>query len=215
LPDSIGGMTRLKTLNISDNSKLSGLPAGICLIGTKLQNLRAARCKLARLPDAFGSGLSGLRTLDLEDNDLECLPDSFGGLTRLTHLRVNRNRLKTLPESIGALGQLRTLFMGNNPFESYPFSVGVLQVKRPFGPYKVDEREVRGDQWRLRKAPCKIHTSKVKVKDQVGVKLVGSVSAIHGAVSLDYSGLSITASKQQKQTVQRSLGSQCSIVWES
>jgi Leucine-rich repeat (LRR) protein len=52
-----------------------------------------------------------LKKLDLEDNDLNCLPESIGNLVNLEELNLNVNDLNCLPESFGNLVNLKKLYL--------------------------------------------------------------------------------------------------------
>ena len=43
--------------------------------------------------------MENLSVLDLSNNQLASLPDTFGGLRSLTRIEVNNNRLKSLPRA--------------------------------------------------------------------------------------------------------------------
>jgi leucine-rich repeat protein SHOC2 len=101
LPDSIGNISTLEELNLTDNH-------------------------LIELPESIGS-LTNLKELSLEDNYLEYLPDSIGNLVNLTHLFIGTNELSRLPENIGNLNNLNYLFLGWNSLEYLPSSFGELR----------------------------------------------------------------------------------------
>ena len=67
LPEAIGSLASLQTLELSDN-RLSSLPAGMGKLG-------------------------GLLTLGLRSNALAALPVEIGGLGALTYLDVSMNHL--------------------------------------------------------------------------------------------------------------------------
>jgi len=71
LPDSIGNLTNLNTLNLGGNKYLGGN-------------------QLTTLPKSIGN-LNNLNELYLENNQLTTLPDSIENLTNLTHLYLNDN----------------------------------------------------------------------------------------------------------------------------
>ena len=73
------------------------------------------------LPECIGE-LSNLSVLDLEDNNIQHLPN-IGYLTTLTYLDLGFNRLNTLPESIGKLYNLDTLNLNNNSLTTLPNSI--------------------------------------------------------------------------------------------
>ena len=100
LPSSIGNLTGLTELYLSDN-------------------------KLTSLPSSIGN-LSRLKTLLLENNKLKALPPSIGNLRQLTGLYLINNQLTKLPSSIGNLRQLTTLYLKNNQLTELPSSIGNL-----------------------------------------------------------------------------------------
>ena len=83
LPDSIGKLTNLQTLNCWNN-------------------------KLTVLPDSIGK-LTNLQTLYCGCNQLSSLPDSIANLTKLQNLYCGGNQLTSLPDSIGKLTNLQEI----------------------------------------------------------------------------------------------------------
>jgi len=65
--------------------------------------------------------------LDLSNNLLLCLPDSFCELTHLTRLDLSKNRLQDLPEYFGNLRSLRQLDLYSNELERLPVTFGQLK----------------------------------------------------------------------------------------
>ena len=89
LPDTVGKLTALQTLDLSGN-------------------------QLSALPDAVGK-LTALQILDLNDNQLSALPDAVGRLTALQFLHLNSNQLSALPDAVGRLTALQTLDLRRQP----------------------------------------------------------------------------------------------------
>ena len=83
--------------------------------------------QLTSLPDSFGN-LSALIELGLHNNQLTSLPDSFGDLTALTELRLDQNKLPFLSDSFGNLRALIELGLHNNQLTSLPDSFGDLSA---------------------------------------------------------------------------------------
>ncbi|CAN4083615.1 unnamed protein product [Withania somnifera] len=108
LPDSIGKLSSLITLDLSEN-------------------------RITVLPTTIG-GLSSLQKLDLHSNRIVELPDSFGDLLNLVYLDLSGNNLKllptnsnmisVLPETIGSLVSLRKLIVETNDLEELPHTIG-------------------------------------------------------------------------------------------
>jgi len=130
LPESIGNLSKLKSIYITDSS-LESLPESI----GNLSNLSSLTINNSddfyslELPESIGN-LSNLRTLNLANNSLETLPESIGNLSKLMILHLENNSLETLPESIGNLSQLRSLNLKNNSLETLPESIGNLSQLR-------------------------------------------------------------------------------------
>jgi hypothetical protein len=123
LPESIGNLTNLKILDLSMND-LTALPESIGNL-TKLETLDFANNKLTALPESIGN-LTNLETLDLYMNKLTKLPESIGKLTNLETLNLYGNGLLALPESIGNLTNLKTLDLYGNELIKLPESIGNL-----------------------------------------------------------------------------------------
>uniref|UniRef100_A0A674CJV6 Leucine rich repeat containing 28 n=1 Tax=Salmo trutta TaxID=8032 RepID=A0A674CJV6_SALTR len=71
------------------------------------------------VPEAIGN-LSRLQSLDLSDNALHVICPEIGRLRSLRHLRLANNQLKYLPPEIGALCDLETLDVSRNVLVCLP-----------------------------------------------------------------------------------------------
>ncbi|MHC4880073.1 MAG: leucine-rich repeat domain-containing protein [Planctomycetota bacterium] len=116
LPASTGNLQQLRILIVNDN-KLTGLPKSVA----NLQNLRELSVgkgmggnPLGQLPDCI-RGLIHLDELNANDCELTSIPDWIGELVALRELYIPNNQLKTLPASLARLEQLRELAVGKNP----------------------------------------------------------------------------------------------------
>ncbi|MEK6261045.1 MAG: COR domain-containing protein [Planctomycetota bacterium] len=123
LPESLGKLTRLQTLNLSNN-RLTALPESLGKL-TRLQTLNLSINRLTVLPEWLGQ-LTQLQTLNLSGNHMTALPEWLGKLTQLQTLDVSRNQLKMLPESLGQITHLQTLVVFNNELTTLPESLGQL-----------------------------------------------------------------------------------------
>merc|ERR550532_1996619 len=80
--------------------------------------------KLDILPDSFG-GLTNLITLMAQENKLDILPDSFGNLRSLFRANFKTNKLQSLPNSCNNLENLGFLYLNDNPIRRLPeFPIG-------------------------------------------------------------------------------------------
>lgn len=120
LPDSIGKLSSLTTLDLSEN-RILALPATIGGLSS-LTKLDLHSNKISELPDTIGDILS-LVSLDLRGNQLESLPSTLGRLVRLEELDLSANHLHVLPESIGSLVSLRILDVETNNIEEIPHTI--------------------------------------------------------------------------------------------
>ncbi|MGH7866729.1 MAG: COR domain-containing protein, partial [Candidatus Dormibacteraceae bacterium] len=66
------------------------------------------------------TNLTGLTTLDLDNNELTALPDGLAHLTGLTTLNLSNNQVTEIPEWITNLTGLTTLNLSNNQLTALP-----------------------------------------------------------------------------------------------
>ncbi|EEF29900.1 plant intracellular Ras-group-related LRR protein 4 [Ricinus communis] len=121
LPDSIGKLSNLVSLDLSEN-RIVALPATIGGLSS-LTKLDLHSNKIAELPESIGDLLS-LVFLDLRANHISSLPATFSRLVRLQELDLSSNHLSSLPESIGSLISLKILNVETNDIEEIPHSIG-------------------------------------------------------------------------------------------
>ncbi|ESQ53552.1 hypothetical protein EUTSA_v10024838mg [Eutrema salsugineum] len=140
LPDSIGKLSSLNSLDLSENHivVLPNTIGGLSSL-TKL-DLRSNR--IGQLPESIGE-LLNLVYLDLSGNQLSSLPSAFSRLLRLEELDLSCNNLPVLPESIGSLVSLKKLAVETNDIEEIPHSIGGCSSLR----------EIRADYNKLKALP--------------------------------------------------------------
>ncbi|QZA59212.1 leucine-rich repeat domain-containing protein [Candidatus Rhabdochlamydia porcellionis] len=122
-----------QNLNLS-SLNLSSLPNifNISCFCYRLKQLDLSENQLTTLPDTFGN-LSQLTSLSLNINQLTTLPDTFGNLSQLTSLSLNINQLTTLPDTFGNLSQLTWLDLSTNQLTALPDTFGNLSQLTSLG----------------------------------------------------------------------------------
>ncbi len=118
LPDAILNCTKLTGLKISNN-KITSIPENIGQL-TKLREITAANNLITSLPGTIRN-LSELFRLDLTKNLLTTLPD-LGAMPALWDLQLSDNRIEALPESFGDFTRLSDLYLGKNLISEIPGS---------------------------------------------------------------------------------------------
>ncbi|KAG8047987.1 hypothetical protein GUJ93_ZPchr0008g13590 [Zizania palustris] len=121
LPDSIGKLTGLVILDISENRVLA-LPDAIGKLFS-LTKLDIHANRITQLPESVGD-LRNLVYLNIRVNQLTSLPASLGRLLNLEELDVGANRLTSLSDSIGSLTRLKKLIVETNDLDELPYTIG-------------------------------------------------------------------------------------------
>lgn len=121
LPDSIGKLLSLVTLDLSEN-RIVALPITIGGLFS-LASLDLHSNRLTELPESIGD-LLNLVFLDLRGNYLSKLPSSVGRLVQLEELDLSSNQLSFLPDTIGSMVSLKKLNIETNNIEELPHTIG-------------------------------------------------------------------------------------------
>ncbi|KAG6486223.1 hypothetical protein ZIOFF_054793 [Zingiber officinale] len=121
LPDSIGKLSDLVTLDVSEN-RLVALPGTIGGLSS-LTRLDLHSNRIAQVPDSVGD-LYGLVFLDMRGNQLTSLPSTFCKLVHLEELDLSSNQLSSLPDAFGCLTGLKKLNVETNDIEELPHMIG-------------------------------------------------------------------------------------------
>jgi len=64
--------------------------------------------------------LENLEFLDIQQNDLDCIPEEISQLKKLKCLDIRNNHLSSLPDSVMNIHGLTKLYLGNNIFTAIP-----------------------------------------------------------------------------------------------
>ncbi|CAE6066563.1 unnamed protein product [Arabidopsis arenosa] len=115
LPETIGSLTKLKSLVVLENGFNEKLPTSLCNL-TRLKRLvLAGNSFTGTIPDCF-NGFKELLILDMSRNSFSgTLPSSIGEMVSLLKLDLSNNHLEgKLPQEIGFLKNLTLLDLRNN-----------------------------------------------------------------------------------------------------
>ncbi|XP_029430446.1 leucine-rich repeat-containing protein 28 isoform X1 [Rhinatrema bivittatum] len=121
IPEAIGSLVKLQSLDLSDNALEIVCPE----IGRlkSLRHLRMANNQLKFLPPEIGD-LKELQTLDLSTNCLITLPERLHLCHSLQYLTVDRNHLWGVPRQLCQLPNLNELSMAGNRLAFLPLDLG-------------------------------------------------------------------------------------------
>ena len=125
LPNELGLLKTLTSIDFSDNENLKALPETFSEL-TKLEDITIYGSGLESLPQTPWN-FPNLRTLSLGKNKLQLFPEEFfTGLPGLQAITISDNQLQSLPESICQLKNLTSLLAGNNLFHALPQNFAAL-----------------------------------------------------------------------------------------
>ncbi|KAK2632169.1 hypothetical protein EUGRSUZ_L01909, partial [Eucalyptus grandis] len=120
---SVGDLTKLKYLNLSDSSNLLEFPSDVS--GLKcLETLVLSGCsKLKELPTDL-SGMRSLKELFIDYTAIKQLPQSIFRLTKLENFSLKRcTALEQLPDCIGELRSLKNIALDGSAIKGLPSSI--------------------------------------------------------------------------------------------
>ncbi|XP_029001059.1 leucine-rich repeat-containing protein 28 [Betta splendens] len=121
IPEAIGNLARLQSLDLSNNALQLLCPE----IGRlrSLRHLRLSNNHLKCLPPEIGD-LQELETLDVSMNQLMSLPDRLHRCLSLQNLTVDHNLLSLVPRQMCWLHRLNQLSMAANRLTFLPLDLG-------------------------------------------------------------------------------------------
>jgi leucine-rich repeat protein SHOC2 len=124
LPDNIGKLIHLTSLDIGENQLLS-LPNSIGNL-VNLKEFYIDDNKLDKIPDSI-ENLVNLNKLILYRNALMNIPSSILNLSKLQSLSVAQNQIEILPDNIDKISNLESLYLDNNKFSQLPKNIANLR----------------------------------------------------------------------------------------
>ena len=98
LPEGLGQMTSLQTLDLSTNQFFGTIPEAIGEVGGSLIELRLDKNFLTGQLPTNVSRLSNIEILSLSENSLSVLPTDLTSLTELRELQLSTNIFDEIPE---------------------------------------------------------------------------------------------------------------------
>ncbi|XP_020797280.1 leucine-rich repeat-containing protein 28 [Boleophthalmus pectinirostris] len=121
IPEAIGNLARLQSLDLSNNALQMLCPE----IGRlrSLRHLRLSNNQLKCLPSEIGD-LQELETLDVSMNQLISLPDKLHHCLSLQNLTADHNHLRHVPRQLCWLHRLNQLSMAANRLNFLPLDLG-------------------------------------------------------------------------------------------
>ncbi|XP_077477407.1 leucine-rich repeat-containing protein 28 isoform X2 [Stigmatopora argus] len=121
IPEAIGNLARLQSLDLSSNALQLLCPE----VGRlrSLRHLRLSNNQLKSLPPEIGN-LQVLETLDVSMNQLASLPDRLHRCSSLQHLSADHNLLSRVPRHLCYLARLTQLSMAANRLTCLPLDLG-------------------------------------------------------------------------------------------
>ena len=123
---TIKKLANLKVLNLYENQLTSLKGIGI-LASTPVEDINLGFNHLSNIPLEFGN-LSTIKTLWLDDNQLETFPICLCSIPGLEVLRLTGNRITNIPQSVAVLVNLKTLAVDNNNIAEFP--TGILHLPK-------------------------------------------------------------------------------------
>ncbi|KAL3729606.1 hypothetical protein ACJRO7_026695 [Eucalyptus globulus] len=111
IPSSIGNLSSLQHLNLSQCSSLRDIPSSVGNLSSLLY-LNLSHClSLREIPNSIGN-LSSLQYLNLSHcSSLREIPTSIGDLHKLQHLNIDDPLIKEIPDAIGRFKELRRIII--------------------------------------------------------------------------------------------------------
>ncbi|XP_021285108.1 probable LRR receptor-like serine/threonine-protein kinase At2g16250 [Herrania umbratica] len=118
IPAALGQLRNLKILDLSNNSLTGSIPPSF---GFLIERLELASNYLSGSIPPGLSSLQGLQVLNVSDNNLSgSIPVQFGNLSRLVELDLSKNSFYgSLPKEFKRLRSLQKMVIGDNELEGH------------------------------------------------------------------------------------------------
>ncbi|XP_008066682.1 leucine-rich repeat-containing protein 69 [Carlito syrichta] len=120
----ISTLTQLTTLNLGNNI-LEEVPEEMKYL-TSLKKLHLFGNRICRFASGAFDGLQNLILLNLNNNQLTCLPQEVSRLKSLTYMSINHNQLTNIPRELCFLKNLSELQLNYNQLTCIPEEIKFL-----------------------------------------------------------------------------------------
>jgi len=134
LPDELAALDQLHSLNLGCNC-FRHLPSVFAFVPS-LRILHLFDNAIQQLNGTVLGSMSGLTTLNLNNNQIESLPAEVGRLINLEILSIESNQLRELPTEICFLTKLKELRIARNQINKLPRQMYFMKELRKFYAYK-------------------------------------------------------------------------------
>ncbi|SEW29636.1 Leucine rich repeat-containing protein [Chitinophaga sp. YR573] len=124
IPASISSLSQLETLEIAYNAP-TDISALQSLTSLKVLNVEGIKIKEWE----WLLSLNKLEILNINNNELQTLPDSLFSLRQLNRLEAKQNKITVVQERLNELVSLRYLDLSNNQIKDFPYFLSVLQLQ--------------------------------------------------------------------------------------
>ena len=131
LPETIGTLTELTTLNLQKNQIVDTIPSSLGNLSNLVELYLEENQLSGSIPQELGR-LSSIRYFYLRDNQLSgSIPDSLGNLNMLSVFTLSNNQLSgSIPSSLGNIKTLAGFSLSNNQLTgSIPASLGNVIIQ--------------------------------------------------------------------------------------
>ncbi|GAU22045.1 hypothetical protein TSUD_309490 [Trifolium subterraneum] len=132
IPNTIGNLTSLTGLYLSDNNLTGTVPDSLGQLSALSVLDLSGNSFTGSIPESFGF-LKNLSSLDLSGNFFSgAIPSGIGNLSRLQYLNLSGNDLNSLPVELGGLTSLVDLDLSENSFSGgvFPDLKGLRNLRR-------------------------------------------------------------------------------------
>lgn len=120
IDDGTESMAMIQTLDISNNQIKNIVSPGAAVAFPVLHTLSASLNRLQELPDM--TTWTSLLTLTLDENNIQTIPESFMGLSKLRQVDLSGNDIRAVPPELSRMESLSMIRLAGNPLRDKKFA---------------------------------------------------------------------------------------------